>query len=121
MRGAVVAIMVAVCVGSSCTPAEEATDTEGPLMGELLSYEEIPERCCAMRFHLRYTNELDDRAFIECRFEVQTTDGNTYPRWVTSPEVIEPGESLTFSATPGVGWVDSIDDLSLTSCREAPD
>lgn len=90
-------------------------------MGELLSYEKIPDRCCAMRLRLRYTNELPRNAYIECRFEVETTEGDSYPRWVTSPDPIPRGRSMTFSATAGIGLVEYVEDLELTSCKEPPD
>lgn len=115
------AIMLTVYVISSCAPAEEPTDTTAPLMGELLSYEEIPERCCAMRLRLRYTNHLDHRAVIECRFEVTPKDGQTYLRWVSTPEPLRPGASVKFSTVSEFGAYDNVSDVHITSCKEAPD
>jgi hypothetical protein len=90
-------------------------------MGDLLAYEKIPERCCAMRLYLRYTNHLAHRAHIECRFEVTANDGATYPRWVTTPDPLAPGGRATFSTISEFGAYDDVQDVRITSCKEAPD
>ena len=114
-------LMSSLCLLLACTGLREPSSTDRAEMGDLLSYEEIPERCCAMRLQLRYTNRLDHRAYIECRFEVTSKDGSVYPRWVTTPEPLSPENSMRFSTISEFGAYDNAEDVRITSCKEAPD
>ena len=114
------AAVIGVLALGACTESTSDSD-DVTQMGELISSETIPGRCCAMQLLLRYTNELDHETQIECRLEVETSDGARYPRWVTSPEPLAPGETTVFSTVSEIGIAESVEDLVLTSCEEAPD
>lgn len=105
---------------AACTGPAESPPQESAFRGEVVSVKTIPDRCCASRLTMRYENNSARAARIECKLMVTNEAGGKYPRWVTSLEEVTPGASGEFTTISEIGRVDSVEDMVLESCKEAP-
>jgi hypothetical protein len=94
------------------------SDEDAPFQGELVSWEQIDGLVWARRLRLRYVNNTDEGAQIECSFTVK---GPGIKRYVTSPREVPAHDELTFETVTEIGHRDSVTDIVLSSCKAAPD
>ena len=112
----VIAALLVSCASETTRPSYP----EQSFAGEIISAGRAGDRGFAMALRLRYTNRSDDATRVECTIGVSSSRAVPARRYVTSPRIIEPGRSKTFSTITEIGIVENVTKLEIQSCKGVP-